>query len=95
MSKYFICCEKCFETIGKRNTVAARFWMDLCAMSLNKGQPVILETKDFPELRVLETLGFVVSSDRLKTIAVRVNGHCHTDDGQPCFCLQGGEHERA
>ena len=93
MSKYFVCCEKCFETIGKRNTRAARLWMDFCAMRLQNGQPVILKTPDFPELRILEMLGFLVSTDQQNCLAVRVNGHMNTLAGEHFFCVKEGRHE--
>ncbi len=92
MSRYFICCEQCFESIGKRNTNAARFWMDLCALKLEKGEIFVLKTCDFPELRALELLGFVVSTDIHSGIALRIKGHCHTEDGQHFFCLKEGNH---
>ncbi len=92
MSKYFICCEQCFETIGRRSTNAARLWMDFCAMKLSEGSVVELDMSDFPELRVLETLGFLVSTDRLNTIAVRVNGHMSNQDGEHFFCVKEGQH---
>jgi len=93
MSKYFVCCEECFESIGKRNTNAARFWMDLCALRLKKGEVFTLKTLDFPELRALELLGFLVSTDKNSEIAVRIKGHCHTAEGQVFFCLKEGRHE--
>ncbi len=93
MSKYFVCCEQCFETIGKRNTRAARLWMDLCAMRLATSEVFTLKTLDFPELRVLETLGFVVSTDKPQSIAIRIKGHMNTEDGQSFFCVKEGRHE--
>ncbi len=93
MTKYFICCEKCFETIGRRNTTAARLWMDFCAMRLENNGVVVLDTVDFPELRLLETLGFVVSTDQDHSIAIRVNGCMNTETGEPFFCVKEGRHE--
>lgn len=93
MSKYFICCEQCFEAIGKRSTRAAKMWMDFCAMRLNKGEVVVIRTPDFPELRTLENLGFLVSTDQLNTLAVCVNGHMTTEDGEHFFCVKEGRHE--
>lgn len=67
--------------------------MDFCALGLAEGEVVLLETNDFPELRVLENLGFVVSTDRFKEIAVRVQGHILTSEGEHFFCVKGGRHE--
>lgn len=93
MTKYFICCEKCFEEIGKKNTRAARLWMDFCAVRLEKGSPVLLENQDFPELRVLETLGFLTSTDLQDSLSVRINGHMNTEDGDHFFCAREGRHD--
>jgi len=92
MGKYFICCERCFETIGKRNTRAAKIWMDFCALKLERGHVFEIKNIDFPELRVLENLGFIVSTDRSDSLAIRVNGHMSTEDGQHFFCVKGGCH---
>jgi len=92
MSKYFICCEKCFETIGKKNTKAARLWMDFCAMKLQNGEVVEIETQDFPELRVLENLGFLISTEKKNSLAVRIKGHMSTEEGEHFFCVKEGRH---
>jgi hypothetical protein len=93
MSKYFICCEKCFEVIGKKNTKAARVWMDLCALRLAQGEVINLQIQDFPELRTLELLGFLVSTDHPYSTSIRIAGHIHTVEGQDFFCLKQGQHE--
>jgi hypothetical protein len=92
MSKYFICCEKCFETIGKHNTRAAKLWMDLCAMKLETNDILRFKTPDFPELRVLERQGFLTSTDEENCIAVKINGHMNSITGEHFFCVQDGLH---
>ncbi len=94
MTRYFICCEKCFEAIGKRSTRAAKMWMDVCTMRLQYGQPFRLKTARSSELRILETMGFLVSTDEEEDcIAVRVNGHMTTEEDEHFFCIKGGKHE--
>jgi hypothetical protein len=92
-SNYFICCEQCFEAIGRRNTNAARLWMDLCAMRLATSEVFTLKTSDFPELRILETLGFVVSTEKPQSLAIRLKGHMNTVGGEDFFCVKAGRHE--
>lgn len=92
MSRYFVCCERCFEDIGKENTAAAKLWMDLCALYLQRGQVVFARTLDFPELRTLELLEFVVTTDQPDRLLIRIEGYCKTDDGQDFFCRHGGHH---
>lgn len=93
MSKYFICCEKCFEMIGKRNTRAARCWMDFCAHYLEHGEVIFMKNKDFPELRILELMGFLISTDNKDGTAICVKGHMNTEDGEHFFCVKDGCHE--
>ncbi len=93
MTNYFVCCEECFGTIGRRSTKAARLWMDLCAMRLATSEIFTIKTRDFPELRTLELLGYVVSTEKPQSITMRVNGHGQTEDGEHFFCLKGGRHE--
>jgi hypothetical protein len=93
MNRYFICCEKCFETICKRNTKAAKLWMDFCAFHLQERGLVILHSSDFPELRILEKMGFLISTDQKNSLAIRVHGQMRTTEGDNFFCVKGGRHE--
>lgn len=93
MAKYFICCEQCLENIARNSTNAARIWMDLCAINVKKGNPFPLLTIDFPELRALEQMGFIVTTDQNGKLMIRLNGRCLTDDGYDFFCLRHGDHD--
>jgi len=79
--------------IGKKSTNAAKLWMDLCAIRLSTSEVFTLETQDTPELRALELMGFVVSSDKCSGIAIKIKGHCSTYDGENLFCIKEGRHE--
>lgn len=96
MSKYFVCCERCFQKIGMCNTTAAKLWMDLCALHLeNNGVFVVSDTHK--ELESLETNGFVVSTESpnsFGTLKIKVNGHLVTTYGEHFFCLKDGNHVR-
>lgn len=92
MSKYVICCETCFEKIGKRNTAAARLWMDFCVAHKQKAGMIKVVSGDVPEVRVLELLGFITSTDKPGHLIVDVKGHLLTDDGNDFYCLEGGDH---
>jgi len=92
MSKYFICCEQCFETICRKNTRAGKVWMDICAMHMSIGEIFLIENTESQELKYLENLGFLISTDTNNGILLRIKGHIFTDDGQDFFCLKGGNH---
>lgn len=88
-----MCCEKCFEIISQRNTRAARYWMDFCAHYLENGEVIHIKNKDFPELRILEMMGYLISTDQEDITAIRINGHMNTEDGEHFFCIKDGRHE--
>lgn len=94
MSKYFFCCERCFEIIGRKNTKAAKLWMDLCALSLNNETEYISVNTNSPEIRDLEILGFLTSTENESGIVIKMNKYIKTIDGEPFFCSIGGYHEQ-
>lgn len=91
MTKYFICCQQCFELIGKKSTKAAKAWMDICALRLEVGEIFEVE-KDLPEIRTLEQLGFLVSTDKPSTAVIKVHGHIIAENGEHFFCVKEGKH---
>lgn len=85
MSDYRICCDKCFEEIANISPSAARIWMNLCAIYQDKDD--VLETSnDFPELRTLEKLGYLISTDTAELIQFKMLG-MHKDC-QIYFCMR-------
>ncbi len=74
MSNAYLCCDSCFEAIGKRNAKAAKLWVDLCSIySFEEGAfDVIID--DELILRQLEVLGFIVTTDRGPFITIKVLG---------------------
>ncbi len=95
MTNYFICCEQCFEEIGKVNTRAAKLWMDLCTLHMEKGGSFCLGLyMQNDELMILENLCFLVSSENSELgIGVQMKGYIEDYEGQPCFCKKEGRHE--
>ena len=79
-------CEKCFESIGKKNTAAARIWTDLCLLHVKHRSVLVLKCQDFEELRLLELLEFVTSTEKSCTLHVKVHGERHDEEGT-FFCL--------
>lgn len=93
MTNYYSCCEDCFDTIAQRNTTAAKLWMDLCAMRLCTSEVFALKTEDFPELRILEVLGYVVSSETDQYIKIKMQGYYKNSDDVDLFCVKEGYHD--
>lgn len=92
MSKYFICCEKCFEEIAKTDTSASKLWMDICNNTIiDKSNVCAL--KDFPELRRLELMGFIITTDVEDFIEIKLIGLTKTPEGEDFICGKDGKHD--
>ena len=91
MSKYFMCCDECFSNIAKKNSKAAKAWMDMCTLYLEKGN--IFRILECPAIQILEHLRFIVSVDEEDCIAIKVQGHMLTEEGEHFFCSQEGHHD--
>jgi hypothetical protein len=73
MSKPGLCCDECFGIIASRNVNAAKLWLELCEIRV-KREIFALVTKNPQNLRILEILGFVVTTETKNFILVKVNG---------------------
>jgi len=73
MENDVIVCDGCFERIGKMNAPAAALWIDICEM-IGDGQLMSIEAEDFEEMRILELLGHIVTSETDSKILVRLKG---------------------
>lgn len=93
MKKYFICCQKCFETIGKKNTRAAKLWMDFCAYGMRIGETFEIGNANSKEIGILENLGFIITTERPISLMVKIKGHLMSEDGEHFFCVKEGNHE--
>lgn len=90
MAKPGMCCGQCFGLIARRDTKAAKLWLDLCELRMHS--PIFgLVMDDCPELRVLERLRFIVTTDTPEVIFVKVKGHQRDAIGS-FFC--GGDCDR-
>ncbi len=85
MSKPGLCCDSCFGLIARRSTSAAKLWMDLCDIQIKTPNRFGLKLVDIPALRLLEILGFVLTSDTDQLTLVKVNGK-HCDSIGTYFC---------
>lgn len=90
MTDYKICCSKCVEEIGRASSTATKLWMELCHIYKPEA-PNITLSHDVPELRILENLGYIVSTERGKNIGVRLLG-AHCTESNKFFCSRS-EHE--
>lgn len=84
MSNPGLCCEKCFEMIARNSTGAAKLWLDLCELQLHS-EVFGIKTQDFVTLRLLEVLGFIVTTDTPEVIVIKVKGQ-KLDGSEPYFC---------
>ena len=90
MTRYAICCEECYDKICETNKRAARLWLDLCIVQMKNAGPV--NCLDAVELKTLERLGYIKTTEDLEAVKVVVNGHYGARDGNDYFCLLDGNH---
>lgn len=86
MSKPGLCCDECFDLLAKRSTVAARLWLDLCAIQ-SSCSIFGLKIDDNPPMQLLEYLGFITTTDMPNLIVVKVRGK--EEDGLGSFFCGG------
>lgn len=79
-----MCCDDCFALLARRNTSAAKLWMELCEVQV-KSEVFGLIMEDNAYLALLESLGFIVTTDMPDVIVVKVQGH-HKDNMGSFFC---------
>lgn len=80
-----VCCHHCFEQLGKRSVHSAKLWLDLCDLNVKNGLFGI-KMDDFPELRMLEVLGFITTTEQAEFIMVKVNGEKLDEKGKYFCC---------
>ena len=86
MSKPGICCDGCFTLLAKRSTNASKLWLDLCEVQITCNI-FGLRTDDNPHFHLLETLGFITTTETSDLIIFRVNGM--EQDGLGAFFCGG------
>ncbi len=75
MSKPGLCCDSCFHIIANHSPNAAKLWLDLCDLQILFDDVFGLPSKEIAlKLRVLELLGFIVTSETLELTMIKVNG---------------------
>lgn len=89
---YFAICETCFETIQRHNPVAGHVWIDLCGKAMNLCQIIGVFNPDGEDIRVLEKLGFCVSTETDSAGYIKLKGHSIID-GKHTFCAKDGNHD--
>ena len=84
MSRPGVCCNRCFRLIAKQSTTAARLWLDLCEVQMER-KLFGLVTSDNAALKTLETMRFITTTETPTMILVKVNGH-QFHKGDNLFC---------
>lgn len=70
--------------------------MDLCAvgndLDFKEGSILVAKINDFPELRLLEMLRFVTSTETDRYLLIKLHGLHRDDEECNFFCIHGGVH---
>jgi len=86
MSEQGYCCDSCFDLIARRSTDGARLWLDLCEI-YHKSKAILAcrYREGSTSIRVLEVLGFIVTTETTDKIYIKVMGKV-TDETGTYFC---------
>jgi hypothetical protein len=92
-SKYYISCPKCLENVARIDTRAARLWMDLCALKLQRGEVLEFDYSSL-ELDILERLGYIVTTEKNKSkILLKLKGAFYERTSNDIFCIKNCSHD--
>lgn len=80
-------CQKCFEAIEKKSSHCAEVWLSICKVFYEINKKIIL-VKPFyyKELRTLEMMKFILTTDVEEAIAIRVLGEEKPQGKDIVFC---------
>lgn len=81
------CCDECHRRIGMRSVSASRLWLDFCDQFTRQGIFNFYDhSVDSSELRILETMGYIVSSENRENILIKLLGVQQDYNGDLIFC---------
>lgn len=84
MSEPKLCCDECFDIIAKESTTAAHMWLDFCEFQITL--PIFcLVTPFLNSIKLLENMGFILTTETQDIIIVKVLGR-KDDLAGPYFC---------
>jgi len=66
--------------------------MDFCSDYLESAGAILVNEKEMTKLKILEEMGYVISTEFEDSIAVKLKGHMSTEDGDHFFCIKEGDH---
>lgn len=93
MSKSFVTCAACYDLVHAKSAASADLWLDLCGLCIVKGEICSVKGEDLPEIRLLENMKYIVTTESPNRITIQIKGLMKTDDGTDFFCIKGGVHD--
>lgn len=88
-----IACDKCFYKIEKKSSYTAQIWLKFISLCYeSKTNVFLIKPFYYKDLRTLEMMKFILSTDVENYVAVKVLGSEKKDDVNVIFC--GGHCEK-
>lgn len=81
-----MCCSKCFERICSKSVSAGKLWLNLCEIQAAFCKRPLTSDEESKELKILESLGFITTTDTIPHIIVKINGQQEDEEGI-FFCI--------
>lgn len=85
MSSEIKCCDECVFWIARKDPSLAKFWMDICNISSNFGPLFGLQYSLNDQIRDLELLDFIDTTDTKMCILIKMKGKKQDTQGS-YFC---------
>lgn len=84
MTDQSLCCDRCFHILAQKSPSAAKMWLDLCDIQFHTKRLVGLINFDLTSLRLLEILGFIITSETHELVIVNVKTNISEDNQYFC-----------
>lgn len=89
----FTCCDQCFDVLARRSPNLAMIWLELCAEYHREKRGLQFTKGESDVLYVLETNGYIVSTEDNKYLWVIPQGY-HCEDDEEFFCVNYKKHSK-
>lgn len=88
-----VICQKCYDTIAKRSEHAAELWQQACVIAMNSEESLMI--KDCRQLKILEQMGFIRTTDLFdyEYVSVNILGLDKPYLKKNMFCINKAHHE--
>lgn len=86
-------CMVCMGKLAIKSTGVAKLWVDLVGNAQNFTDLLVVNSRDWDELRKLEERGYIQTHEQPPYLIVKLIGHEVDEDGDVFVCVEGDHEE--